>query len=329
MRATTAQSKFEGELPALDGAIEWINSPPLTVAALRGKVVLVDFWTYTCINWRRTLPYLRAWADKYKDRGLVVIGVHTPEFSFEKELDNVRCETTALGIHYPVAVDSHYAIWRAFRNQYWPALYVADAQGRIRHHQFGEGGYEQAERTIQQLLTEAGRSDVSHELVSLDPQGVERAADWAHVKSPETYVGYERAESFASPGDAVRDQAHVYETPSRLALNEWALVGDWTIGAEAASLNGAHGRIVYRFHARDVNLIMGPSVRGAPVRFRVRIDGEPPGVAHGIDVDAQGDGTATEPRMYQLIRQLEPIGERVFDIEFIGPGVQAFDFTFG
>src|SRR5215472_16766800 len=329
MRATTAQLQIEGDLPALDGAIEWINSPPLTTSALRGKVVLVDFWTYTCINWRRTLPYLRAWADKYKDRGLVVLGVHTPEFSFEKALDNVRRETTALEIHYPVAVDSNYAIWRAFLNQYWPALYIADAQGHIRHHQFDEGGYQEAEKRIQQLLTEAGHNDVPRELVALDPEGVEKAADWGNVKSPETYVGYERAESFASPGDAVRDRRHAYAAPSRLALNEWALVGDWTIAAEAATLDAATGHIVYHFHARDVNLIMGPGARGTPVRFRVRIDGEPPGAAHGFDVDAHGDGTVTEPRMYQLIRQSEPIVDRVFDIEFIAPGVQAFDFTFG
>ena len=329
MRATTAQLKIEGELPALGGAIDWINSPPLTPAALRGKVVLVDFWTYTCINWRRTLPYLRAWADKYKDRGLVVIGVHTPEFSFEKELDNVRRETTAFEIHYPVAVDSNYVIWRAFRNQYWPALYIVDAHGHIRHHQFGEGGYAEAERTVQQLLTEAGNIDVPRELVALDPQGVEKAADWANVKSSETYVGYERAESLASPGGAVLNRPHAYTAPSRLALNEWALVGDWTIGAEAAAPNTAGGRIVYRFHARDVNLIMEPSVRGTPVRFRVRIDGQPPSAAHGIDVDDQGNGTVTEPRMYQLIRQPEPIADRVFEIEFVGPGVRAFDFTFG
>jgi thiol-disulfide isomerase/thioredoxin len=329
MRATTAQLKIEGELPPLDGAIEWINSPPLNVSGLRGKVVLVDFWTYTCINWRRTLPYLRAWADKYRDRGLVVIGVHTPEFSFEKKLDNVRRETAAFEIQYPVAVDSSYAIWRAFRNQYWPALYVADAQGHIRHHQFGEGGYEQSERTIQQLLTEAGDRDVPRELVSLDPQGVEKAADWANVKSPETYTGYERAESFASPGAAVPDRPHAYTAPSRLALNEWALVGDWTIGPEAATLNAANGRIVYRFHARDVNLIMGPSVRGNPIRFHVLIDGKPPGASHGLDVNTEGSGTVTEPRMYQLIRQPEPIVDRVFEIEFVSPGAQAFDFTFG
>jgi thiol-disulfide isomerase/thioredoxin len=330
MRATTAHLNIEGELPPLDGAIEWINSPPLTVAGLRGKVVLVDFWTYTCINWRRTLPYLQAWAKKYKDQGLIVIGVHTPEFSFEKELDNVRRETISLEIHYPVAVDSNYAIWRAFRNQYWPALYVADAQGRIRHHQFGEGGYEEIERTIQQLLTESGHANVPRELVSLDPQGAEKAADWGQVKSPETYVGYQLAESFASPGKAVRDRPHAYTAPSGLRLNEWALVGDWTIGPEAVTLQGATGRIVYRFHARDLNLIMGPAAKGTSIKFRVRIDGEPPGSAHGIDVDEQGNGTLTnEPRMYQLIRQPGPVADRLFEIEFEGPGVAAFDFTFG
>jgi thiol-disulfide isomerase/thioredoxin len=329
MSATTAQLEIEGKLPGLDGAIEWINSPPLTPTALRGKVVLVDFWTYTCINWRRTLPYLHAWADKYKDRGLIVIGVHTPEFSFEKALDNVRPETAALEIHYPVAVDTRYVIWRAFQNHYWPALYIADAQGHIRHHQFGEGGYDEAERAIQQLLREAGRNDIPHELVALDPEGVEKAADSANLKSPETYLGYREAESFASPGGAVRDRPHAYTAPSELRLNEWALVGDWTIGAEAAALHGASGHIVYHFHARDVNLIMGPATRGTPVRFRVHIDGEPAGAAHGIDVDANGEGTVTEPRMYQLIRQPGPIIDRVFDIEFIDSGAQAFDFTFG
>jgi thiol-disulfide isomerase/thioredoxin len=329
MSSATPQLAIEGKLPALDGAKEWLNSPPLTVGALRGKVVLVDFWTYSCINWRRTLPYVRAWADKYKDHGLVVIGVHTPEFGFEKDLSNVHRAMTALAIPYPVTVDSDYVIWRAFSNQYWPAIYIADAQGRIRHHQFGEGGYEQTERVIQQLLTEAGNANLPRELVSIAPGGVEAAADWGSLKSPETYVGYERAEYFASPGDATRDRPRVYAAPSRLRLNEWALVGDWTIGPEAAALNGANGRIVYHFHARDLNLIMGPAARGTPVKFRVRVDGEPPGAAHGIDVDAQGDGTVTEPRMYQLIRQPEPIADRVFDIEFIAPGVQAFDFTFG
>jgi thiol-disulfide isomerase/thioredoxin len=329
VKSTTAQLRSEGELPALGGAIEWINSPPLTVAALRGKVVLIDFWTYTCINWRRTLPYVRGWAEKYQDHGLVVVGVHTPEFSFEKALDNVHREMPTLDIPYPVAVDSDSVIWRAFRNQYWPAIYVADAQGRIRYHQFGEGGYEETERVLQQLLTEAGQADVPRDLISPKPQGVEAPADWATLKSPETYVGYERAEYFASPGDAVRDRPHVYAAPSQLRLNEWALGGDWTIGPEAASLNGSTGRIVYRFHARDVNLIMGPAARGTSVRFRVRIDGEAPGTAHGIDVDAQGDGAVSEPRTYQLIRQPGPIADRVFEIEFSGPGVKAFDFTFG
>jgi hypothetical protein len=272
---------------------------------------------------------VRAWAEKYQDHGLVVIGVHTPEFGFEKALDNVHRAMTALEIHYPVAVDSDYAIWRAFRNQYWPAVYIADAQGRIRHHQFGEGGYAETERVIQQLLTEAGKTDLPRELVSLDPKGVEAAADWTTLKSPETYVGYERAEYFASSGAAARDRPHAYTAPSRLRLNEWALVGDWTLGREAAALNGATGRIVYRFHARDVNLIMGPTVQGTPVGFRVRIDGEPPGSAHGVDVDEQGNGMVSEPRMYQLIRQPDPIGDRLFEIEFVGPGVAAFDFTFG
>jgi thiol-disulfide isomerase/thioredoxin len=328
MSTATAQLAIEGELPRLDGAKEWINSPSLT-AGLRGKVVLVDFWTYTCINWRRTLPYVRAWAEKYQDHGLVIIGVHTPEFSFEKNLGNVHRAMTELAISYPVAVDSDYVIWRAFSNQYWPAIYVADARGRIRYHQFGEGEYEQTERVIQQLLTEAGNANLPKELVSLDPQGVEKAADWASVKSPETYVGYEKAEYFASPGNAARDRPHVYAAPARLRLNEWALVGDWTIGPEAVVLNAANGRIVYHFHARDLNLIMGPSVRGTPIRFRVLIDGKPPGAAHGIDVDAESNGTVTEPRMYQLIRQPEPIADRVFELEFASPGAQAFDFTFG
>ena len=329
MSLSAARLPIESQLSGFDGAIDWINSPPLDVSALRGKVVLIDFWTYTCINWRRTLPYVSAWADKYKDLGVVVVGVHTPEFSFEKNLDNVRHETAMLAVHYPVAVDSGYAIWRAFRNQYWPALYIADAQGRIRFHHFGEGGYAESERVIQQLLKEAGRTNVPQELVSVDPQGVEKAADWATLKSPESYLGYEQAESFASPGDAIRDRSHLYTAPARLTLNQWALVGDWTMAAEYAALNRPGGRIAYRFHARDVNLIMGPAVRGSPVKFRVRIDGAAPGSAHGIDVDEKGDGTLSEPRMYQLIREPGSIADRSFEIEFMDAGVQAFDFTFG
>jgi thiol-disulfide isomerase/thioredoxin len=327
--AQTAALPVEGNLPALEGAIQWINSPALSAGALRGKVVLVDFWTYTCINWRRTLPYVSAWAEKYKDHGLIVIGAHTPEFGFEKNLDNVHRAVDALAIRYPVAVDSNYRIWRAFSNQYWPAIYIADAQGRIRYHHFGEGAYEESEKVIQQLLAEAGNAAVPREPVSLDPRGSEAAADWATLKSPESYLGYEQAEFFASPGGAARDKSHVYAAPSLLRLNEWALVGDWTIGPEYAALNRAPGRIAYRFHARDVNLIMGPAVHGTPIKFRVLIDGKPPGTAHGVDVDEQGDGTLSEPRMYQLIRQPGLISDRLFEIEFVGAGAEAFDFTFG
>lgn len=315
--------------PLLHGATSWINSPPLIENEVRGKVILVDFWTYTCINWRRTLPYVRAWAEKYKDHGLVVIGVHTPEFGFEKNLDNVRRETTALGISYPIAVDNDYAIWRTFHNQYWPALYLIDSKGQVRHRQFGEGGYATSEKIIQQLLAEAGHLDLPREAVSLDPQGAEQAADERNLKTPETYIGYQQAERFDSPGGAVPDSALRYAAPSKLRLNGWAVQGEWTIRGESAALIRAGGRIVYRFHARDLNLIMGASEKGKPVRFRVRIDGAPPGVAHGLDVDEEGNGTASDPRMYQLIRQPAPISDRTFDIEFLDSGVEAFDFTFG
>ena len=319
----------EGELPSLDGATTWLNSPPLTASSLRGKVVLVQFWTYTCVNWLRTLPYVRAWAEKYKDRGLVVIGVHTPEFSFEKNLDNIRRAANDMMVNYPIAVDSDYAVWNAFDNHYWPALYFIDAQGRIRHHQFGEGEYDQSEMVIQRLLAEAGSSNLGDDLVSVDPQGAEVAADLGSLKTPETYVGYGRAEDFSSPGGTAGDQSHVYALPGQLGLNQWALSGDWTVRSESAALNQANGRIAYRFHARDLNLVMGPATKGTSVRFRVLIDGKPPGAAHGVDVDAQGNGTATEQRMYQLIRQQKPIVDRQFEIEFLDPGVEAFDFTFG
>jgi thiol-disulfide isomerase/thioredoxin len=320
---------LEGELPSLRGAIEWLNSPPLTAAGLRGRVVLIDFWTYTCVNWRRTLPYVHAWAEKYKSQGLVVIGVHTPEFSFEKDIENVRQAAREIGADYPVAIDSNYEVWRAFNNQFWPALYIVDAQGRIRHHQFGEGGYQRAEVIIQQLLAEAGNPGLNHELVSVNASGAEAAADWHSLKSPETYVGYGQTENFASPGGAVLDKSYVYAAPAHLELNAWALSGNWTIRKEATVLTGKSGRIVYRFHARDVNLVMGPPKRGASVRFRALIDGRPPGAAHGSDVNEQGNGIVTEPRMYQLIRQPQPIVEREFTIEFLDPGVEAFDFTFG
>jgi thiol-disulfide isomerase/thioredoxin len=320
---------FEGELPSLGGATEWLNSPPLTAADLRGKVVLVEFWTFTCINWLRSLPYVRAWAEKYKDKGLVVIGVHTPEFGFEKNVDNVRRAAKAMSIDYPVALDSKYALWRAFTNEYWPALYFVDAKGRIRHHQFGEGEYDLSEKIIQQLLSEAGNASVDHDLVAIQPSGVEAAADIVNLKSPENYTGYDRAENFASPGGAVVNKPYVYTIPAKLKPNQWALSGDWTSSPQYIGLNKASGRIAYRFHARDLHLVMGPASPGASVRFRVRIDGQPPRADHGIDVDQQGNGTVTEPRLYQLIRQQKPDSDRQFEIEFLDPGVQAFAFTFG
>jgi thiol-disulfide isomerase/thioredoxin len=319
---------IEGDLPSFDGATTWLNSPPLTAKGLRGKVVLVDFWTYTCINWLRTLPYVRAWAEKYKDQGLVVIGVHTPEFDFEQDLDNVRRAVKDMNVGYPVAVDSRHAIWRAFNNQYWPALYFIDARGRIRHHHFGEGEYAHSELVIQQLLAEAG-ARVDRDLVTVEASGAQAEADWGSLKSPENYLGLERTENFASPGGAALGKQRLYTAPAQLALNQWALSGDWTVERHAIRVNKAGGRIAYRFHARDVHLVMGPAARGTSVRFRVLIDGKPPGAAHGIDVDEQGNGTATEQRLYQLIRQPKPIGDRQFEIEFLDPGVQAFAFTFG
>ncbi len=280
------QLPIEGELPSLSGATAWLNSPPRAAADLRGKVVLIDFWTYTCINWLRTLPYVRAWAEKYRDHGVVVIGVHTPEFPFEHDLENVRRAAKDMKVEYPIAIDNDYAIWYAFDNHYWPALYLVDAQGHIRYHHFGEGAYEQSE-------------------------------------------SYERTENFASPGGAVLDTPHVYAVPARLMLNQWALAGDWTMGEQATLLNTANGRIAYRFHARDLHLVMGPAARGTSVRFRVFLDGQAPGAAHGSDVDEQGHGTATEQRLYQLIRQPKPIADRQFEIEFLDAGVEAFAFTFG
>jgi thiol-disulfide isomerase/thioredoxin len=323
------QLPVEGELPSLDSATEWLNSQPLTAAGLRGKVVLIDFGTYSCINWQRTLPYVRAWAEKYKHQGLVVISVHTPEFAFEHTIDNVRWAVQDLRLLHPIAVDNDYAIWHAFKNNYWPALYFVDAQGRIRHHHYGEGDYEQSEQVIQQLLAEAGIGDIDHELVSVDAHGVEAAADWDNLRSPENYVGYARTENFASPGGAVVDMRRIYAAPAQLRLNQWALAGEWTIGNEATVLNTANGRMVYRFHARDLNLVMGPAVRGTSVRFRLRIDGQPPGAAHGIDVDDQGNGTVSEQRLYQLIRQSQPITDRQIEIQFLDPGVEAYSFTFG
>jgi thiol-disulfide isomerase/thioredoxin len=331
MALTSKEAKLpvEGDMPSLGGATAWLNSQPLTTRGLRGKVVLVDFWTYTCVNWRRTLPHLRAWTEKYKNDGLVVIGAHTPEFSFEHQIDNVRWALKDMTIDYPIAIDNNYAIWQAFNNEYWPALYFVDARGDIRHHQFGEGDYERSEVVIQQLLTEAGASGVNHEMVSVEPRGLEVAADWSSLKSSESYVGYEHAESFSSPGGAAFNKPRNYAYPNRFGINHWALSGSWTVGKEAVALNAENGRIAYRFHARDLNLVMGPAVQGTSIRFRVSLDGQAPGIAHGSDVNDQGNGTVREQRLYQLIRQPEPVADRGFEIQFLDSGAEAFDFTFG
>jgi thiol-disulfide isomerase/thioredoxin len=307
---------YEGNLPSFNGATAWLNSTPLTPSDLRGKVVLVQFWTYTCVNWLRTLPYVRAWAAKYRDNGLAVVGVHTPEFSFEHNLDNVQHAAQTMRVDYPIAVDNDYAIWNAFSNQYWPALYLADASGRIRHHHFGEGGYDESEQVIQQLLADTGATGIETALVTVSPQGLEVPANWDDVKSPETYLGSGRS----SQGDAAA---------SRLRLNQWAVNGDWTVGSESVMLNEANGRIVFQFHARDLNLVMGPSAPGNSVQFQVFLDGSPPGAAHGFDVDEQGNGILSEQRTYQLIRQAPPVSDRRFEIAFLAPGAAAYDFTFG
>jgi Thioredoxin like C-terminal domain/AhpC/TSA family len=327
----TAAERLGGEsqIPSLDGATEWLNSPRLTMDDLRGKVVLFQFGTYTCINWIRTLPYIRAWADRYGDQGLVVIGLQTPEFSFEHDVDNVRQALKAMRVAYPVAVDNDYAIWDAFDNHYWPALYVIDADGQMRHHHFGEGGYGQTEAKIQELLTASGAGDVAREPASVEPGGVEEAADWDTLRSPENYLGYERTENFASTGGAKLDEPLVYAAPSRLRLNEWGLSGNWTLEAEACLANEPGARILYRFHARDLHLVMRPAGRGASVRIRVLVDGQPPGASHGLDVDENGEGTVSEQRLYQLVRQPGPVEDRDFELAFLDPGARGYVFTFG
>jgi cytochrome c biogenesis protein CcdA/thiol-disulfide isomerase/thioredoxin len=319
----------EGPLPSLTGAVQWLNSPPLTAEQLKGKVVLVDFWTYSCINCLRSIPYVRAWAEKYKDQGLVVIGVHAPEFAFEKNIDNVKQAVAKLKIDYPVAVDNDYAIWRAFNNEYWPADYFIDAKGQIRHHFFGEGDYAESEKVIQQLLAEAGKGNMPTDVVSVNATGTEAASDSADVQSPETYIGFVRSENFASPGGAIGDKPHDYATGDLKQLNDWGLSGDWTVGGQSASLNKTDGAISFRFHARDLHLVLGPGVGGKPVRFRVTIDGAAPGESHGADIDANGDGVVTDHRLYQLVRQSGPIKDRTFTIQFLDPEVQAYAFTFG
>ena len=309
-------------IPSLGGATEWLNSEPLGPAEMRGRVVLVNFWTLTCINWLRQEPHVRAWSRGYRDDGLVVIGVHTPEFPFEHEIDRVRQATTERGIDYPVAVDNDYAIWSAFDNHYWPALYFVDTHGVIRDHHFGEGRYEQSERVIQRLL------GVERQLVSAVGLGVEAAADWGQLRTPETYLGYARNERFASPDDAAFDERRAYQLPERLSFNHWALAGEWTIGRENVVLDQAGGSIAYRFHARDANLVLA-SGAGAPIPFRVRLDGEAPGPAHGVDVDADGNGEVRDGCLFQLIRQPGDIRERTLEIAFLEPGAEAYVFTFG
>jgi thiol-disulfide isomerase/thioredoxin len=315
-------------MPSFDGATGWLGSPPLAPAELSGSVVLIQFWTFTCINWIRTLPYVRAWWERYREHGLVVIGVHTPEFEVEQDIDNVRRAADERRVRYPIALDNHYAIWQAFNNRYWPALYLADADGVIRHHHFGEGGYERSESILRQLLAETG-AEVGDGLVSVDPDGVEAAADWNTLASAETYLGYGRTENFASPHGLVPNRDQAYTVPPRLALDEWALEGRWTIEQETVVLAGAEGRIACRFHARDVHLVMGPAAPGDPLRFRVLLDGRAPEVAHGIDVDESGAGSVTEPRLYQLIRQPGVIEDRTLEITFSDPGVHAYVLTFG
>ena len=328
MRPGGSALPVEGQLPSLDGAVQWLNSPALSNESLKGKVVLVDFWTYSCINCLRALPYVKAWAEKYRDQGLVVIGVHAPEFAFERDVGNVTQAMQRLGITYPVALDNDYAIWRAFNNQYWPAHYFVDAQGRVRFHHFGEGEYARSERVIQQLLKEAG-AQVSAGLSTVQASGEQMAGDLAAVRSPETYVGYGRAENFASPGGARHDQANRYQAPSQPTLNQWGLNGNWNVGEEQATATAPGAGIVYRFQARDLHLVLAPGSNGKPVRFKVTLDGQAPGAAHGMDVREDGTGVVTEQRLYQLLRQPGDVREHTFSIEFLDPGVAAYAFTFG
>jgi thiol-disulfide isomerase/thioredoxin len=322
-------SKTEGTLPPLTGATGWLNSKPLTPESLRGKVVVVDFWAYSCINCLRTMPYVNAWYRHYKDSGLVVLGVHSPEFAFEKDIANVRAAVTKFDIQYPVALDSDLAIWKAFNNKFWPAHYFVDAKGQIRGHHFGEGKYARSEREIRRLLTEAGAKNLPDPLDDAAGVGVAAPADTASVGSPETYVGYARAENFVSPGAFARDAKKTYAIPKSLALNQWALGGSWQVGKEHARLDGAPGRIAFRFKARDLHLVLGPSAAGKPVRFRVTLGGLPPNKDAGMDVDANGNGVVREHRLYQLVREKGPVSEQEFVIEFLDPGVDAYSFTFG
>ncbi len=334
MTATTSSAppaplEIEGTLPKLDGAVAWLNSAPLTRQGLKGRVVLVDFWTYSCINCLRSIPYIEAWAEKYKSQGLVAIGVHTPEFAFEKDRGNVAAAVQQLKITYPVAIDSDYAIWKAFNNEYWPAHYFIDREGRIRHHHFGEGEYEESERVIQQLLKEGQPTSTADGIVQVTGSGALAAADVGDVQSPETYVGYDRSKSYVSPEAIANDAPATYTAPARLHVNDWGLAGRWNVGAERAVLVAAPGKIIFRFHARDLHLVLGPGKGGKPIRFRVLLDGAAPLDDRGVDVDGQGNGAVKEYGLYQLIRQKGKIEDRTFQIEFLDPGVQVFAFTFG
>ncbi len=320
---------IEGRLASFDGATGWLNSEPLTTQKLRGRIVLVDFWTYTCVNWLRTLPYLRAWAAKYGDSGLTIVGVHTPEFGFERNPDNVIPATRGFGVEYPVALDPDYSVWNAFENHYWPAVYIADGEGRLRYHHFGEGEYIATEMAIQQLLMDAGVDGVEQDLVDVNFVGLELSADWRTLQSPETYAGYGQSSGFAQDAVARFDESHAYTAPSRLPLNYWGLSGTWTVARHAAVLNEPSGRIAFRFHARDVNLVMGPASRGASIPFRVFLDGHLAGDAHGTDVAADGTGIVKDQQTYQLIRQPGRIEDRTFEIEFLDAGAEAYCFTFG
>ncbi len=330
MMSSNAATKGAGPetLPDLTGAVQWLNSAPLNRDQLKGHVVLVDFWTYSCINCLRTLPYIRAWADRYKGAGLIVLGVHTPEFAFEKDADNVKRAVKDLQITYPVLLDNDYSIWKAFHNQFWPADYLVDATGRIRFHHFGEGKYDETESHIQELLKENNTKLTFNGGTQVSAAGTEAPPD-SDVQSPETYIGYDRADSFLSPGGFVKDAAHTYTVPQHLELNQWGLSGNWTDEAQVATLNSAPGTIVFRFHARDVHLVLGPTKEGKRVRFRVTSDGKAPGENHGVDTGAAGDGTVVEHRLYQLVRQKNSTDDHTFEIEFLDPGVQAFSFTFG
>lgn len=319
----------EGRLAGFEAATGWLNSEPLTPAALRDRVVLVDFWTYTCINWLRTLPYLRAWHAKYRDQGLTIVGVHTPEFGFERTVDNIVARARDFGVEYPVAIDSDYGVWQAFANHFWPAVYIADAEGRLRYHHFGEGEYATTEMIIQQLLSGAGADGFDPDLVTVEPKGFEIAADWRTLRTPETYLGLRQAAGFASPEAARVNETYTYPEPRGLELNQWAPIGSWSLAPHAAVSAAPRARIAFRFQARDVNLVMGPAAVDAPVSYRVFLDGEAPGAAHGGDVDVAGAGTLGEQRLYQLIRQPDNVRQRTFEIEFRSAGAEAYCFTFG